>query len=165
MGYGSVVVVRDARLDDIDWLITELRAFSEFSTYQHKLFPPDEIEVRVKVKALIETQFVRIAELDHVTSVRGEPFPEIRIGFIAGLHGEHWFNPAIHTFTELFWWVQPEHRGSSAGVRLLEAFIDEGERRRGWIVFGLEHNSPVKDETLIKRGFRAQERSFLKEVA
>ena len=162
------MVVREARLDDMDWLIQELRAFSEFSTYQHKLFPPDEIEVRVKVKQLIEHQFVRIAYQEYFA----EGFEgldmgrrERPVGFIAGLHGEHWFNPEIHTFTELFWWVQPEHRGSSAGVRLLEAFIDEGERRRGWIVFGLEHNSPVKDETLLKRGFRVQERSFLKEVA
>ena len=28
--------------------------------------------------------------------------------------------------TELFWWVTPEHRGSSAGARLLEEFLAFG---------------------------------------
>jgi len=167
MGYGSVVVVRQARLDDMDWLVSELRAFSEFSTYKHKLFPPDEQSVRNKMAAVITQHFCLISEIDDTLLVHhfdGSVVGDPRTGFIAGLHGEHWFNPEIKTFTELFWWVKPEYRGSSAGVRLLNAFIDYGEQRPGWIVFGLEHNSPIKDETLLKRGFRHQERSFLKEI-
>lgn len=152
----------------MDWLVSQLRAFSDFFTSKFKLFPHDEEAVRRKLKILIDEHFVRIAETQDNTAllnaVTGRPLGEIRVGFIAGMHSEHFFNPEIKTFTELFWWVTPEYRGSSAGVRLLEAFIDYGDARPGWICFGLEHNSPVKDETLLKRGFRHQERSFLKEV-
>lgn len=159
--------MREATPDDLDWLIQELRAFSGFYTSKLSLFPADESGPRAKMLDLINGQFVRIAEIRN----RAEPgavtqgwLDGIRVGFIVGMLGTHFFNPEIRTFTEVFWWVTPEHRGTSAGARLFAEFVEFGKLVADWIVFGLEHNSPVKDETLLSRGFRHQERSFVLEV-
>lgn len=78
--------------------------------------------------------------------------------------GFHPYNPAIRVLTETFWWVTPNARGSRAGLMLLDAFTAYGERNADWIVFTLEHHSPVNERTLTKRGFHLHERSYLREV-
>lgn len=87
------------------------------------------------------------------------------VGFILGHLAPHYFNPTLFVLSELAWWVDPAHRGSRAGLLLLNAFIAEGERSAHWISFSLEAQSPVNERTLAKRGFRKYETAFLREVS
>lgn len=149
MGMGT----RAARLDDIDWLVAQLREFSKFFATKRSLFG-DEAYVREGLKTLISDHLVLFACDDEDTP----------IGFIAGMAHPHLFNPTIRVLTESFWWVEPSRRGGKAALVLLEEFIFWGKANCDWVVFTLEHHSPVKESQLTKRGFSLQERNYLLEV-
>lgn len=48
---------------------------------------------------------------------------------IAGVHPSCW-SPAHLILTEFAWWVEPEHRGSTAGHRLLKRYIAEAQKMK-----------------------------------
>lgn len=161
------MIVREAQLADLDWLIQQLRLFSDFFSSKIPLFPADESYARGQLSAMIEKHYFRIAEVQDnraVLGASGQPLGEARAGFIAALLSQHWFNPALTTATEIFWWVSPAFRGTRAGALLLVDYIRWAKKNSHWVAFGLEENSPIKDATLIRHGFRLKERSFLMEV-
>jgi len=48
---------------------------------------------------------------------------------IAGIHPSRW-SPAHLLLTELAWWVEPKHRGGTAGHRLLKRYIEAGQKMK-----------------------------------
>lgn len=148
-----MIRIRPATTDDLDWLIHELKEFSLFYGTKNGLFSTEEY-TRHGMTTLMKDHLVFVAEKDYVGPV----------GFIAGLYSHHIFNPTIRVLTEAFWWVPEQHRRSRAGYLLLQAFVDFGKENADWILFTLEHNSPVNPNALIDRGFKLKERSFLMEV-
>lgn len=147
------LTVRPASTDDIDWLLVQLQAFAAFYGTKRDLFPTEAFAREACVR-MVTMHLVLVADHPAVGPV----------GFISGYVVPHPYNPAIRMLSESFWWVEEEHRGSRAGMLLLNAFLDWGREHADWITFGLEANSPVGDEVLLKRGFRLQERNFLLEV-
>lgn len=147
------IVLREANLSDIDWLLVELKHFAEFYASSHSLFSDDDGYNRNVLKQLIEDHYFMVSENDGVCS-----------GFIAGMISRHLFNPKITTFTELFWWVLPDFRGTKSGGMLLDHFTEFGSQF-SWSIMTLEHNSPVQNESLLKRGYVFKEQSFIKEGA
>jgi RimJ/RimL family protein N-acetyltransferase len=145
--------VRRGAPEDLPWLIDQLKEFSQFYGTKKPLLK-DEDYARSSMLTLIENHFVRIAEKDGVL-----------VGFIVGLFAPHPFNPEIKTLTEQFWWVSEEYRGTRAGLLLLEAYMAWGQENADWVVFTLESKSPVREQTLINRGFQLYERSYLLEVS
>jgi GNAT superfamily N-acetyltransferase len=49
---------------------------------------------------------------------------------IMALKNENLWDPEIHAFNELAFWVEPEHRGTSAGYRLLKAYQEAAEQAK-----------------------------------
>lgn len=146
--------IRPADLGDLAWLLKQLRAFDEFFGSKRSLFPEDSDAAVDLLEQLVANQPFFVAE-----DFSG------RTGFIAGVLGSHHFNAEIRTLTELFWWVDPRYRGSSAGARLLEHFIAFGRLHADWIIMTLEHNSPVAPKSLEKKGFKHYSSDFLLETA
>lgn len=144
-------IVRDATPDDLEWLIGELRDFAVFMDTRYPLF--DEAYSRRTFPTLFADHVVLIAERE------GE-----RQGFVAGLLSPHPFNPALVILQELFWWVAAPHRHSRAGLLLLNALVEVGRAKAQWVLVSVEANSPVREATLLRRGFRLKERSYLLEV-
>lgn len=151
---GEALNVRRATIEDVDWLHFQLKKFSDFFGTQKPL-KGDGVFAREFIENLVANHLVLIAD----------QFPSKPIGLISGLILPHMYNPEIRVLSETFWWVDEEHRGSRAGLRLLEEFIDFGKKNADWITFALEDNSPVRDEVLTRRGFRLKEKSFLMEVS
>lgn len=145
--------IRRAGVEDLEWLIVELRKFAAFFGTKKSIFGPEEY-VRSALALLIEKQIVFVAERIDVGPM----------GFVAGLLQPHTFNPEVTVLSELFWWVKEEHRGSRAAAMLLKAFVNFGKANADWITFGLEVHSPVNANALVKRGFKLQERAFLMET-
>lgn len=163
----SSVSIRRARLSDDEWLLGELKKFSKFADTKTSLFGDDE-SARRGVHRLIAGHLVLIAEraIPGGTPSTGVKFE--RVGFVAGIRTPHFFNPAVIMLAELFWWVAEEHRrsrvGGQAAIMLLDEFVAQAKDLGGtWITFCLEHNSPVNEKALLKRGFRLQEHSYLLE--
>lgn len=146
------ILTRKATTDDIPWLMVELEKFAKFFGTHLSLFDP--VTAPGILTNIIENHVFIMAQKQD-----GE-----RLGFIAGLLSPHFFNPEIMQLTEAFWWVPEEFRGTGAGHVLFTEFVKVGVVEADWINFTLEHHSPVKDEFLLKRGFKPQERSFILEV-
>lgn len=147
------ITVRPATHEDLDWMLTELKLFSDFYGSRLSLFG-DAIYSRQFIASLIDDHVCLVAERD-----------DVGIGFITGLVTPHTYNPNIWVLTEAFWWVKEEQRGSRAALMLLNAFTEWGKANVDWVFFTLEDNSPVKDKNLLKRGYRFKETNFLLETA
>lgn len=148
------VQVRSAMVEDVGWILTELKAFAKFYGTKKSVYPDDDDVAAGIVTKLITQHLFIVAQTDD-----GVP-----MGFIAGFVTPHVFNPDIRMLAESLWWVKHEYRGTMAGKALLIAFTEWGKQHADWISFSLEHNSPVKPETLTKRGYKHQETTFLLEV-
>lgn len=146
------LVIRHATKDDLPNLLAEMRKFSDFFQTKTRLYP-DEAHAELVVTDLIEKHLFLIAE-------EGDEL----IGFISGYQMPHIYNPSISTLVESFWWVKESHRQSKAGLALLEEFIAIGKKDFDWVICTIEDQTPVKDETFLKRGFKLKEKSFLLEV-
>ena len=146
--------ISPAQADDVTWLLAQLRDFDRFFGALHPLFPPDQQHAEVLLTTLIAEHPFLMAWEDGDT----------RVGFIAGSLAPHPYNPNLMLLSEMFWWVAPEHRGSRAGLLLLDAFIRVGRQTANWIVFTLEAKSPINPATLERRGFTLFERNYLLEV-
>jgi len=144
--------VRQATAEDIPWLVIELKKFADFFGTRLSLF--NEEYAPLGLAGLIENHCFYIADKEDVGPV----------GFITGILQRHPFNPKIMALTEVFWWVAEEHRMSRAALMLFNKFVEFGKANADWINFSLETASPVKDNFMLKHGFRLQERSFMYEV-
>lgn len=94
-----------------------------------------------------------------VVEWQGEP-----VGVIAGMLAPHPFNPDLTVATELWWWVTPEHRGSRAGLLLLDDFDAWANANAELVNMTLEAGSPIGDKVLLKRGYQLAEHQYLREV-
>jgi RimJ/RimL family protein N-acetyltransferase len=88
------------------------------------------------------------------------------IGGIGGNIVASTFWPEDILLHEVFWWVNEEHRGSSAALRLMKRFIDHGKAQPdiSQIVMSMETISPLSDDAYLKRGFELKEKAFVMEV-
>jgi hypothetical protein len=147
------IFTRKATLEDIPWLMVELEKFAKFFGTHLSLFNPETAPG-------VLTNIIK----EHVFLIAYRKTDGERLGFVAGLLSPHLFNKEIIQLTELFWWVPEEYRRTGAGHILFEEFLKVGVVEADWVNFTLETNSPVKDEFLLRRGFKPQERSFILEV-
>ncbi|MCA9339375.1 MAG: GNAT family N-acetyltransferase [Candidatus Saccharibacteria bacterium] len=146
------ITTRFATMDDESWILEQSAEFSK--TYPTKLNLADNLPyMKLLFKNLIQEHVLIIAEMGST-----------RMGFIAGMKAPHHFNPDLKVLSELLWWVCPEFRGSRAGSALLEDFIAIGKDTCDWITFTIEEQTPISDKSLIKRGFKPTEQSYLLEV-
>lgn len=151
------IVIRAGDDSDTDWIVTQLGDFSKFFGTRYPLFG-DEAFIRAGISNFMKNHFVRVAVGCHDGIVE-------RVGFIIGLFTQHPFNPAIKLLGEQFWWVEPKYRNSRAGLLLLNEFVAFGKKNAHWITMALESKSPINEKSLIRRGFKFQEKSYLMEVA
>lgn len=147
--------VRNAETGDLDWVVGQLKQFSRFFGSKYSLFEDEEF-ARQGLAKMMSGQLLTVAVTD-----AGD-----LAGFLGAAAGPHYLNPKIRVLAELFWWVHEDHRGSSAGARLLNEFVRWGRLHVEWIqVSLLEGLSPIKESSLLKRGFKLVERSYVLEVA
>lgn len=91
-------------------------------------------------------------------------------GDVIGLLGGHFakdpFNGALIA-AEQFWFVLPEARGTSAAMRLLDAFEVEAKSRgvKKILMVRLEGAfAEILDKVYVRRGYVAVERTYAKEI-
>jgi GNAT superfamily N-acetyltransferase len=77
----------------------------------------------------------------------------------------HYFNASHITGQELFWWIDPDHRGrGSELLNALEAWVkDQGAH--SFVMITLEALEPERVGLIYRRrGYRPVEHSYLKEM-
>lgn len=141
--------VRRADPSDIPWLIGQLRTFAASHPLGPRLMGSDA-HAEALLAHLLATQFVAIADAE------GTP-----VGLIAGALAPHPFNGDLLIATELFWWVTPPHRGTRAGLMLLDAYDAWATEHADVKGMTLEAGSPVNPRVLEKRGYRLAEHQYV----
>jgi RimJ/RimL family protein N-acetyltransferase len=144
--------IREATILDISVMAEEGIKFLKF------LYPdkqPDIVGLYDKLKYMISEHVVYVAEIDGKFA-----------GAIGGLILPNFWWSRELDLTELFWWVTPEHRGSTAGYRLLQRFIKHGkdDLRIERVIMTRESISPICEDVFTKRGFKLKEQNFVMEV-
>jgi RimJ/RimL family protein N-acetyltransferase len=144
--------IRRANVMDMAWLVEEGIKFLEF-LYPHKDINHEDLYLTLDMLRLSGVVF--IAEKD------GKP-----IGSICGIVSTNLWFPKEKDLTELFWWVTPEHRGSSAALRLLKALQDyaKDEPSIQRLIMTRESVSPICEDVYTKRGFELKESNYVMEV-
>lgn len=157
-------MIRRAESADVPWLLEQLRAFAQFYGPEHSLFPDDDEEARDVIAWVIRDHLVLIAQRDD------NGVPGYRLGLIGGLISAPFFNKALLTATEVWWWVMPEYRGStSAGGRLLVEFEEHARRVKAKkVALSLLHKSielgMIDPASLTRRGYTECERTYVKSL-
>ena len=152
MGQNSVVV-REARQGDSDWILEELQAFDAVMATDRSFMPSDPKVRRSRLHEFMADQLFLVA-------VRGEE----RLGFVLGVYANHLLNPETLCIYEQLYWVSHRHRGSAAGLVLLDTFIAVASRSVDWIFFSKQPWTRMADRHLDRRGFKPVDHTFLLEV-
>jgi len=74
-------------------------------------------------------------------------------GVILGIIYPLYYNPSVLVAQELGWWVEPEYRNTTLGIKLLKDFEKEAKKRgaKKVIMFYLEAQTPDKIDSMLKR--------------
>lgn len=145
-------MIRRARLDDIDWILSQLKIFAKWYGTKKSLYG-DETYCREGLRKTIENHYFTIAEQS------SEP-----IGFISGYISPHPYNPSIRVLTEFFWWVSENKRHTKAGSMLLDEYVRWGKENCDWVTFSVTQETKISENHLTKRGFMLIEKSYLLEA-
>lgn len=146
--------VREATADDAASILDVLMAFGEEAN-----MGPVKESVGETLLMLYSSPlgglFVAATDDDEVVGVTG------------GLLFPMWCNKAHITGQEMFWYVMPDHRRSRAGKLLFNA-LEDWARESGAHSFHMsslagKHQKRV-NQIYEKKGYRAQETSFIKEL-
>lgn len=148
--------VFEAVRNDVPWIMEQLRRLDDFLPMQSSLFPSDDNLARTMIHAVMDNHFFAIAK-------RGSLDPK-PIGLMAGFLAPHPLNPELIFFSELFWWVLPEERGSMVSVHLFREFMAFGRSHADAIVMSLQPNTAIHESSLLTRGFKPLDRTYILEV-
>lgn len=146
-------LIRRAVATDISALLLELRQFSRHYATRLSLFPEDEEKARAVVKNLVEKHLFLVSDEGGFVT-----------GFICGFVAEHHFNPDIIILAECLWWVTPGRRFSRVAAELFRAYLEWGQKHCDWITMTVEDQTFLKPWTLLKRGFKLKETTYLLET-
>lgn len=147
--------VRRGTIEDIDALVDMGERFFAFSAFS-EFTPLDPDSVRNSLLSLLDGGVVFVAE--HEQQI---------VGGIVGMMTSVWFNQNVRTATELAWWVDEEHRTTSAGIKLYRAFeswaAEQGAQAIVMSDLVIRGAAPAEN-LFMKLGFTTVERSHVKKV-
>lgn len=87
------------------------------------------------------------------------------IGMTGAMVHAHYFNASHRTGQELFWWIDPEHRGSKIGLEMFLA-LESWARSQGaqtFVMGALHAQSPEKVGQFYERnGYAPLEHTYMK---
>lgn len=136
------MIIRIATEQDLNVLIQMMRHYSQHSPITALQTNHNEMYVRRMLGFILRgSGRVWIAE-------RGG----LAVGMLVSVLVPNVWNPKVVSLQELAWWVEPEHRHSTAGYRLAQAYIKYANEKRQdgdidyWTISKM-NNSPDMDYT------------------
>ena len=139
--------VRLATLEDLPWLLEQGKKFADTmgpGFYNEEYLP--------KFGQVMITQNIILVAAD------GDQI----FGMLGAAKVPNIFNPDRISLLEVFWWVAEESRGGKAAALLLKEFVKLKDRLGADdLILSLEADSPIKESSLEKRGFRLREKAYV----
>lgn len=143
--------VRKAALSDINYILSQLKDFSEIFGSKYSLYDeesaPSILELMIK-----EHVFFVVERVGQV------------IGFMSGILTPHIYNPKITVVYTSFFWVEEAYRKSRAAYMLISEYVKYSKQICKWIFFSIETKTIIKDSSLKKFGFSVTGKNYLLEV-
>ena len=148
-------MIREANKFDIEGIIGMLKNYRQAAPLDVLKYANDEEYIERMITEIIAGMgFVMVAEKDQQL-----------IGMLICAKIPNIWNPKTHQCSEVAYWVEPDHRGGTAGYRLMNAYIEKCEE---WKSQGVIHfytmskmnNSP--DLKYQKFGFEKLEETWFK---
>tara|TARA_R110000782_G_scaffold70496_7_gene141641 strand:- start:36 stop:503 length:468 start_codon:yes stop_codon:yes gene_type:complete len=151
-----MITITTATQKDDDAIIELLKRFAQAQPFGKLKLEAEQYNDHHVRKVLYNVRAQGVVLLAHIDS-------EIAGIFMAVKSPDLWV-PNIKILAELIWWVNPEHRESSAGLRLLKEYTKIGEQlvKKGEIstfTMTLLENSPISN--LEKRGWNPVETNYV----
>ncbi len=146
------MTVRLATSADTARIVAMVEHFLESSIYGRQIVRDPE-RLAWTTEIVLERGVIFVAEIAGVVE-----------GFLAGGEQEHPYDGA-RVAVEFAWWVEPAHRGSSIGPRLLRAFEDWA-RQKGlsYVTMVAPAESGDVSRYYLKTGYAPLETSYVKRV-
>lgn len=144
--------VREATLEDLDFILSELKNFDEVHREKHSFYGGEEY-IREGVTRLITNHVAYVSE-----------FGDEKTGFIVGQITRNMYNPRISVLKELWWWVKPTYRHTRAGSLLLKEFTSWGKSHVDRVVMSLTSATKIKFQSLEKLGYKLRYYEFNLEI-
>jgi len=141
--------VRGAAEADIPWMLGGLRGAARWADLPD-LYPDPEYAKERILEALKPPHILIVAELDSCKPV----------GFLGAYVVPHIYNPRIMWSTVAVWWVDLEYRLSRAALMLLNSYVRLASQTCRYVTVALGWHTPIKEASLLKRGFKLLERSY-----
>lgn len=149
----AAATIREASYHDLDELLRIGRTFIAQNGVSD-IIPLDERSLEISLIGMLDNPAAAILVIDGGDGLWGTTG--------ALLHPHYW-NANHLTGQELWWWVDPEHRGM--GTALFDA-LEDWVRSMGansFTMMGLEAQRPeVVGKLYERRGYRPAERSYIK---
>jgi RimJ/RimL family protein N-acetyltransferase len=145
-------MIRKATVLDLNDIVTEgIKSLKMFNPG----WPIDRAYLMALMREIILTGVIYV-------DYEGSEFKGVICGKVQAML---WY-PEVNVLHELFWWVPEKHRGSSSGLRLLNAFIEHAKNDPSihHVTMTKEHDSPLNPKVYIKRGFSFKEDTYIMEV-
>lgn len=147
------MIIRFATDADLEALIRIGRDFYEFNVYKE--------HVELDPESLATT--IAMLRADHVLLVAEEG--DKVVGAAGALIAPLYWNHAKKQGVEIFWWLDPEHRGGGNGKRL-RRMLEDVARMRGadfWNMIALEASEPEKVGAMYEKdGLKLVEHIYMK---
>jgi GNAT superfamily N-acetyltransferase len=147
--------IRPATAEDFERVLVPARKFFDASGYGD-VTTFDDDSFRITFSNLLSGGVCLVAET-------GEEI----VGIAGAVAYPLFFNRSHITGQEMFWWLNPEHRGTTVGWRMFTG-LEDWAREFGCKTFSmlaLESLSPEEVGSMYRRaGYRKSENSYIKEL-
>ena len=147
-------MIRQATLQDFDRIMELMINFANSSPYAPLKQPEyNDTYIRNLLVSIIKQGVILVGEIDDKIE-----------GMLIGLIQEDLWLPHVKTMKEIAWWVEPEHRMSSLGYRLLKEYVTVGTKLQTEEIisgFTLTNMEISPDFNLEKRGWNKVETNYV----
>lgn len=152
--HDEALVIRAARYGDVETIVKLGKLFFDEAQWSD-VTTWDDDSIRVTLGNLIENDDGILLVCSSENKI---------IGMAGGLVHPAYFNHHHKTGQELFWWIDPAHRGGCGG-KLLDRLEAEAKKRgaQSWSMISLAKVRPEAVGRLYeRRGYRASEHTYIK---
>ena len=151
----TMSIIRKATIDDLDQIVEMANRFIAFAPHL-SLIKHSADDIVNTVKSVLESGIIFVIDVDGKA-----------VGVLAAMMTSVWYSPSTKLAAEIMWWVNEEHRGTIASIKLLRTYekwaLDNGANLIAMSDLVIEGQEPV-GTTLNRLGYEMSERTYIKGV-
>jgi hypothetical protein len=148
-------IIRKATIDDLDQIVEMANRFIAFAPHG-SLIKHTTDDIVNTVRLLLESGIIFVIDVDGKA-----------VGILAAMMTSVWYSPSTKVAHEMMWWVNEEHRGTIASIKLIKAYENWAQENGANLIamcdLVIEGQEPV-GTTLNRLGYEMSERTYIKGV-